>query len=186
MEVKYKTIVIDIPWPVPTLSESVGQRMKTPLSKGLPYSTMTKDEILNFPIEDYADKDCMLFMWTVQSMLLFSLDVVKSWGFKFHLLMTWNKIRGINHLGFFRNAEFVIVAYRGRYGVRMDRKNIPVVFTEMRGKHSEKPQKFYSMIEKVTDGPRIDIFARKIRHGWSTFGDDPNLKQQPLESFIVE
>lgn len=44
--------------------------------------------------------------------------------------------------------------------------------TNMGKKHSAKPNEFYKLVEAMSPAPRIDIFARKRRHGWDVFGDE--------------
>ena len=47
-------------------------------------------------------------------------------------------------------------------------------YRSKRGKHSEKPDYFYSIIEKSTkDYPRkIELFARKHLEGWDVWGNE--------------
>lgn len=42
-----------------------------------------------------------------------------------------------------------------------------------RGAHSEKPAASYDLIELVSLGPRLELFARgQPRLGWETWGDE--------------
>ncbi len=45
-------------------------------------------------------------------------------------------------------------------------------FTWPRGRHSEKPAAFYDMVEQVSPGPYLELFARRQRLGWDTWGDE--------------
>lgn len=45
-------------------------------------------------------------------------------------------------------------------------------YHEKRGKHSKKPEHFYETIERVTDGNRIELFARQKREGWDVWGNE--------------
>ena len=166
-----RTVVVDPPYPTKPLSKAV--YLHSPLAKGVPYKTMSKKEIEDFPINKFADKQCSLFLWTTNQMLEFSLQLIKKWGFKFHCLITWDKIQGINHLGFFRKSEFVIFAYRGKFDIKVkNEKNFPTVFTEKRTTHSTKPFIFYEMLKRITHEPRIDLFARKRHPGYESWGDE--------------
>jgi N6-adenosine-specific RNA methylase IME4 len=39
-------------------------------------------------------------------------------------------------------------------------------------KHSAKPEAFQNMVESVSPGPYMEMFARRKRHGWSTWGNE--------------
>lgn len=58
------------------------------------------------------------------------------------------------------------------------------LFTEL-GEHSEKPEESYEKVIKVFgDVPRFDMFARKLRSGWDSFGDqlDKFPPDKPIDS----
>ena len=177
---KYKTIVMDPPWPIETGFNT--KTLHSPMTR-VPYQTMKKQEIEDFPINKFTDTDCALFLWTIQLFLPFSLELIKHWGFKYHCLMTWDKMDGINCWGFFRNSEFIIYCYKGKPNLDLTKKFIPTSFREHRTKHSVKPQTFYNLIRRVTQEPRIDIFARRKIEGFDVWGNDPELEVETLEAF---
>ena len=42
-----------------------------------------------------------------------------------------------------------------------------------RGKHSEKPEIFYEIIERMyPELPKIELFARRARPGWAAWGNE--------------
>lgn len=41
-----------------------------------------------------------------------------------------------------------------------------------RGAHSEKPEAFLDVVEAVSPAPRLEMFARRQRLGWETWGDE--------------
>lgn len=41
-----------------------------------------------------------------------------------------------------------------------------------RGKHSKKPEAFQDIVEQVSPGPYLELFARRQRMGWSTWGNE--------------
>jgi len=41
-----------------------------------------------------------------------------------------------------------------------------------RGKHSAKPEAFLDIVESVSPAPRIELFARRNRLGWETWGNE--------------
>lgn len=48
-----------------------------------------------------------------------------------------------------------------------------IVFTdEASRRHSEKPQAFFNIVERMYGGPRLELFARDRRLGWDALGDE--------------
>lgn len=45
--------------------------------------------------------------------------------------------------------------------------------------HSRKPEQSYRLIEQRSHGPRLELFGRRNRPGWDTWGNDPSLEQAP-------
>ena len=45
-------------------------------------------------------------------------------------------------------------------------------FTWPRGEHSAKPEAFLDMVERVSPGPYLELFARRQRFGWDTWGNE--------------
>jgi N6-adenosine-specific RNA methylase IME4 len=37
--------------------------------------------------------------------------------------------------------------------------------------HSAKPEAFIDMVEQVSPGPYVELFARRARFGWDYWGD---------------
>ena len=44
---------------------------------------MSMQEIKDLPVQDIADKDCILFMWCTDPLLPKQLEVVDAWGFTY-------------------------------------------------------------------------------------------------------
>lgn len=64
----------------------------------------------------------------------------------------------------------------GSHGVRgqlpVRNRAVPTWFTAMRRWHSEKPETAYRIIELVSPGSRLELFARRRRPGWSAWGNE--------------
>jgi len=167
---KYKTIVIDPPWKVNcNLKNTKFYRCGKPM----PYKMMSDEELIKFPINDFAEEQCDLFIWATLTKIPIAINLLKEWGFKYHILLTWNKTNGIGLNGFHRKTELVVYGYRGKMGIERGKgKYIPTLFEEKLTTHSTKPNIFYSLIKERTQSPRIDIFARKRHDGFDTWGDE--------------
>ncbi len=143
---------------------------------GLPYTTMTVEEIINLPIVSLADKDCQLFLWAPNAHVHNAFHVMENWGFEYKTIITWHKTQ--IGLGYWLRgrSEQLLFGVRGKPRAKMigphgaTGKNWSTSITAPRGKHSEKPQIFIEMIEDVSEEPRIELFARVKRLGWGSIG----------------
>ena len=143
---------------------------------------MKDDELHKIPMSEFADDQCQLFLWVTHGTLPLGLELIKSWGFKYHCLLTWDKTKGITMCGFNRRTEYVIFAYKGKLDMKQKGRSFPTFFRETSTIHSRKPRIFYDLILKATPTPRLDMFARKIHVGFDAWGDQVE-KIKPLEVF---
>ena len=49
--------------------------------------------------------------------------------------------------------------------------NHTTVLNAPRREHSRKPEEFYSFVEQVCPGGKVDLFSRQERKGWKVFGN---------------
>jgi N6-adenosine-specific RNA methylase IME4 len=175
---KYRTIVIDPPWRLSCCNENAFSHSK--ITKDLPYETMSDSEIMAFDVDQFADEQCDLFLWTTPAKIHTAFHVLEAWNFRYANFFAWNKLDGLNFNGVHNILEFVLYAYRGKNGLNYSRP-IDTYFAEKRVKHSQKPNKFYSLIAKVTSEPRVDLFARRRHIGFDAWGNqvEPQI-QVPL------
>ena len=166
---KYQTIVIDPPW---TVKNGLKNLKFYRTGKPMPYPSMTNDEISSFPINNFADDRCDLFLWTITSKIPFCFEILKWWGFKYMDFFAWDKEIGVPVNGVYRSVEWVVYGYRGKMGINKRGKFINSMQREKRGKHSRKPNCFYEVLKNNTKEPRIDIFAREPREGFDVWGNE--------------
>lgn len=165
---KYKTVVVDPPWNLSKCNTNVFSHSQ--IDKDLPYQTMKDEEIENFNINQFADVECDLFLWTTKAKIHTAFHVLEKWGFRYANFLVWNKLDGLNFNGVHNILEFVLYGYRGRIGLDYSRP-IDAYFAEKRKKHSQKPDVFYARIAEVTSVPRVDLFARKRHFGFDVWGN---------------
>ena len=141
------------------------------------YRVLSLAEIEAFPLPPLAD-DALLFLWRVSSQVEEACRVARCWGFVPKSEIVWVKKTpvGKRHFGMGRYVrmehESCIVASRGR-GLSLIRDHsIRSTFEAAVGRHSEKPEAFYDLVEKLAAGPYAELFARRRRPGWSCFGDE--------------
>ena len=72
------------------------------------------------------------------------------------------------------NAEYIIVATRGntRNIGFYDETNFYACFEAPSKGHSVKPVEFYELLERISPGPRLDMFARSPHEGFDGWGTE--------------
>lgn len=173
---KYRTIVADPPWPYPGGVSFGGSRDKLH-AFALPYEPMTLDEIAVLPIGTMAEDDAWLFLWTTNRHLPTAWDLLEYWGgFRYRQMVTWAKLGASPFGGTFTHnaAEYLIAASRGAPSVKARWPGGNVITTNRQGAggHSRKPEVFLDFVETVSPGPYLELFARRNRFGWDTWGDE--------------
>jgi len=168
---KYQVIYADPPWEMVRSFGGTNWRNGERVRNTLDYPTMTLAEIKNLPIDSLSDKSTALYLWVTQRYLEESFGIVRGWGFKPVCTLAWCKPRG-GFVGgaYFSNLEFLL--YAKRSGSRINGKINSQWFELPRRKHSQKPDEFYEMIERVHNPPYLELFARQKVEGWDSIGFD--------------
>ncbi len=135
------------------------------------YPTSTTDEICARPVGDIAADDCALFLWATVPMLPDALKVMAAWLFDYKSHCIWKKDR-IGTGYWFRNQhELLLVGTKGKLPAPAMGTQFPSVIDAPVGKHSEKPDAFYELIEAYFPTlPKIELNARRARDGWDRWG----------------
>lgn len=173
----YRAIVADPPWPYPQ-GFGIGRTPKGTKNDGrrlpLPYASMPVDEIAALDVARLAEPSgCHLWLWTTNRYLHEAFHVADSWGFRYGQMLAWCKKPIGSMLGgaFSPNLEFVLFCRRG--SLRHVNRQVTCWFEWPRSQaqHSRKPDAFYDLVEQVSPGPYLDMFSRRARLGWDTWGD---------------
>ena len=169
----YKTIVIDPPWlgpgAVPAFDSQPSGKMRLNL---MPYATIGGSQLAAMRINEIATDDAQIFIWSTNRSVADAFLLMQLWAFKYRGLFIWQK-PGLGMGRHMRSqAEFLL--WGGRVGSPLvEPKNCPrQIQTWPKPKaHSEKPDEAYRFIAELSDGPRIDIFARQSREGFDAWGN---------------
>jgi len=167
---KYRTIVADPPWAyrstLPPWQGGEGTRSV------VPYSTMGIDEIKAIPVADFADADAHLYLWTTNTHIRHAWEIASAWGFAYSTLLVWCKQpRGFAGFPTYScTTEYVLFCRRGT--LKATKRMDTTWFQWPRGPHSAKPEAFLDMVEQVSPGPYLEMFARRNRLGWDTWGNE--------------
>lgn len=257
--VKYKTVVADPPWPVGNFPAWFDKDRQSKREKEIgvnptPYKTMTIADIAALQVGDLCDDGAHLYLWTTDSFLRESLDIVKQWGFEKSATLVWCKTPMGKGMGgvYPSNVEFCLFCRRtnnpkwkeigawlkekrvakgmttaqvcaaiGAHGAvnhggaqsnwenglalptaeqwqklelllgferdrDAEKRRAEIIRAETpkperadsrwwnwpRGRHSAKPEAFQDMVERISPPPYLELFARRNRLGWHTWGNE--------------
>lgn len=171
---KYKVVYADPPWQYGNYKKSKQGGVEQH------YGTMSIEEIMDLPIEDIADDDCVLFMWTTFPFLEEAFKVIEAWGFKYKTnAFTWVKTNkkqtdtlfwGLG--GWTRaNAEVCLLATKGK--PKRQAADVHQVIMSPIEAHSKKPDEARDRIVQLMGNvPRVELFARQKPKGWHTWGNE--------------
>jgi N6-adenosine-specific RNA methylase IME4 len=158
---RFGTIYADPPWRY----DNAGTRA----AAGDHYVTMTVDEIAALPVAALAAADAHLHLWTTNAFLFDAQRVLEAWGFAYRSVFVWVKPKlGIGN--YWRvSHEFLVLGVRGR--VPFADHGIRSWLEHPRGPHSAKPERIRLLVERVSPGPRLELFGRRTTLGWTVWGN---------------
>lgn len=184
---RYRTIVADPPWPYPGGFMDLGanhyicgQRRATSdrgpmVRRSLPYDAMSVPDIANLPVDSLSEQDARLFLWATTRYLADAVGLIASWGFEYRQALVWDKTPIFSPLPAHiapNAAEFLLVAVKGT-PERIGTWTTSVIRARKpRAEHSRKPDVFLDLVEQVSPGPYVEMFARRARFGWDYYGDE--------------
>lgn len=194
---RYRTIVADPPWDVKAGPASGSYKvvdgvqvwnLASKKSRDLAYPSMTLEEIMALPLRELSEEDAHLYLWTTNGYLPQAFQVLQAWGFNYSTTLVWakNPFGGGGLGGAWRiSTEYLLFARRG--SLKATGQHIGTWFNFKReynehGKpqHSRKPSSFFQLIESVSPGPYLEMFARRERPGWDLWGNEaPNAIEIP-------
>ena len=162
---RFPVIYADPPWKY-NHSRTVSREIENQ------YPTLTIEEICHLPVANVTTDDCILFLWATSPKLTDALRVLESWGFSYRTCAIWDKQKiGMGYY-FRQQHELLLVATRGQIPTPLPTNRPPSVVSVDRKEHSEKPEAFYTIIEKMyPELPKLELFARQVREGWSAWGN---------------
>jgi N6-adenosine-specific RNA methylase IME4 len=143
-----------------------------------------------------------LYLWAINNLLPEAFRVMEAWGFRYVTTITWVKAEvvqadgrlitlapavvkqphvtlnlGKKGIGKYHRGqtEHLLFGVRGRLPYRRLEGKIQqgeTLIIAPRGRHSAKPDEAYGLIEHVSRGPGLELFARRERKGWDSWGNE--------------
>ena len=179
---KAQAILADPPWHFVARSEQGESR-----SASQHYTTDRLGEITSLPVAELAAPDCVLFMWMVDWCPRLALEVIEAWGFIHKTTaFTWAKQNESGdgwHLGqgywTRANPETCWLATRG--SPRRLYADVRQLIVAPVMEHSRKPDEIQERIERLVPGPYLELYARRERAGWQTWGNELVFRAEAAE-----
>jgi len=182
---RYTTIVADPPWPFRWSGGNAWRddgrgerRLEKRSTARLEYPTMSIEAIAALPVMDLARDDAHLYLWTPDSFALegTAASIARAWGFEPKRFLVWKK-SGFG-LGTFPRPqhELVLMCKRGSLDYQVNNvgsvQEWKLVYKNGHRVHSAKPEGFLDLVEHASPGPYLELFARRQRIGWHTWGNE--------------
>lgn len=169
--IEYRTLLLDPPW-----SEVGGGKIKRGADRH--YPLIKKKDMLPTILKGINEKgrigdSAHCYLWVTNNFLKDGIELLEGLGFRYITNIVWVKDRfGLGQ--YFRGQHELML-----FGVKGDfyRNKIPdsgctTVIQAKRREHSQKPDEQYFLIESISAGPYLELFARSRRNGWDAWGNE--------------
>ncbi|WP_406176096.1 MT-A70 family methyltransferase [Streptomyces sp. NBC_00996] len=161
---RFRTLLIDPPWSTNQIGAKGAERH---------YPVMSPDRIRALPVAELAEQNAHLWLWTTNATLRDGYDIAAAWGFSVRSPLTWVKFRlGLG--SYLRNStETLLFCTRGDAPVGF--RSQPTWFNAPVQEHSRKPDEIYAVIERISAGPFLELFARRevpSNEDWFIWGNE--------------
>lgn len=158
---RYKTILADPPWQ----KNQTGVR-----GASRHYELMPLERIKTMPVAELAEDNAHLYLWTPNNIIPEALQVVKAWGFTYRNMLVWGKPKLGLGIYIRTSHESCIFATRGKAPVKFHAQ--PSFMFCAQQDHSHKPEEQFAIIQRLSDGPYLELFARRRMPGWDVWGNE--------------
>ena len=180
----YSTIVADPPWdygstftPKPAGDEwQKGAKCR--------YGVMSPGAIAALPVPTLRPNTGHLWIWTTHRFMVDAHSIAVAWGYTPKTILTWGKVQpdgapSMKTGHWLRSAtEYALLAVRGAVP-RKSSAAYPTLMLGPRLPHSVKPAAFGDLVERISPGPYLEMFARAPRLGWDSWGHGYEMPEVP-------
>lgn len=162
----FGVILVDFPWQFETWSDAGKGR-----APERHYPTMSLEEGMALPVWDLAARNCAVASWIYDPMIPQGLAMGCAWGFDFKTrLFDWDK--DSFGLGYYSRAGGEQCWLFTKGSPRRRARDVRQYHREKPRQHSRKPDEFHRRLERLFDGPYLELFARQRRRGWVSWGNE--------------
>ena len=186
---KYNIIYADPPW---SYYNDMSVNVDCTTVRGMrrpPYPVLSSKDIMKFPVQEIAEDNAILFIWTTDYHLRKCMDVIEAWGFTYKTIgFVWAKKnkqgKQCSMMGAYTKksgCEICLIATRGKHAHKYVKNHKVNSYIEYpRQEHSKKPDMVRDSIISLV-GPDlkcIELFARETYDNWDCWGDDKNIRKE--------
>ena len=171
----FGTVLADPPWRFINRTGKVAPEHRR-LSR---YDTMDAKDIAALPVSDLIAQKAHCYLWVPNALLAEGLMVLEEWGFSYKANLVWAKRRkdgGPDGRGvgfYFRNVtELILFGVKGHLRTGPAARSMVNMIETRKREHSRKPDEQYQIIEAVSPGPYLEVFARYPQPGWHFWGNE--------------
>lgn len=167
---KFGTIYADPPWRYSNQATRAATNNHYKPEKDSGEYDMSIEQLCELPVKDFSADRAHLWLWTTNAFLFECPRLFAAWGFEFKSSYVWVKPQmGIGN--YLRNShELLLLAVRG--GLTGAAKDVKSWGEFDRAAHSAKPEQIRSqVVEKLSPGPRLELFGRKVVPEWVVWGN---------------
>lgn len=140
------------------------------------YPSMTIEELCAMDVIEHVASDAVLFLWVTSPLLAECWPVIEAWGFSYKTSMVWDKVA--HNYGSYVSVRHELLLICTRGSCLPDHPTpMPdsVVTVDRSAEHSEKPEIFRTIIDRLYDGDetqKLELFARAAVTGWTAYGNE--------------
>lgn len=167
---RFRCIVIDPPWPIEKIERDVRPKQGRHVDYHVWSIKEVKDRVGEYLAEKADRTGCHVYLWTTHRHLPEAFKMLDAWGVRYQCLMTWRKNVGITPYSWMYDTEHVLFGRIG--GLKLLENGLRLSFDASVTKHSEKPGVFYERVQAASPEPRLDLFAREHREGFTAWGNE--------------
>lgn len=185
---RYDVIYADPPW---SYYNDMSVEVDCTTVRGMrrpPYPVLSSKDIGELPVENLAEDNCILFMWTTDYHLQRAMEIMNKWGFQYKTIgFVWAKKnkqgKQCSMMGAYTKksgCEICLIGTRGKKAHKMVINHKVNSFIEWpRQEHSKKPDLVRASIMELVGENRkfIELFARQTFDKWDCWGNDENIKK---------
>lgn len=157
---------------------------------------MDDDDLARIPVKRWAASTATLALWATWPKFDVALRVLHAWGFRYVTGFPWVKTTPDGRevktgVGFWtmNTSEALLIGVRGAprrekgapvHGLALDGDGEERVLWSPKGPHSRKPEAVHAWLERLfPNARRLELFARRRRPGWTTWGKDTGFTLMP-------